>query len=214
MTRTVHVPEQFEPIFADAEKIVGGFFAKMKMDPTKGTIEIDNDRYILIRGESIFVTLRKKMVSEFGPEVADAFLYDLAKTIGHSDAETFAKKLKLTDPIKRLSAGPVHFSHSGWAFVDILPESQPTPDENYLLVYHHPNTFESAQQEYKKKKSDHPVCIFSAGYSAGWCSYSFGIDVDAQEINCVACGDAHCTFVMAPPAKLAMRVEQMKGKLK
>jgi len=50
---------------------------------------------------------------------------------------------EVKDPIERLSAGPVHFVFSGWAFVDILPESRPSPDQEYFLVYDHPFSFES-----------------------------------------------------------------------
>lgn len=212
MLKTVKVPPQFENIFANAEKIVGDFFSKIEMKPSRGVIHIAGDRYILMRGESIFSTLRDSMVDQFGEAVTDSFLYDLAKTIGKSDAKKFAEKLGLKDPIAKLSAGPVHFSHTGWAFVDILPESAPSADDNYLLVYNHPNTFESELYINQGKKSDKPVCLFSAGYSAGWCSYSFDLDLDAKEIMCIAKGDRDCRFVMAPSAKLDKRAaDYIKG---
>ena len=44
--------------------------------------------------------------------------------------------------------------------------------------------------------------MFSAGYSAGWCSESFGLEVHAREITCVAAGGRECRFVMAPWEKL------------
>lgn len=208
MVRTVKVPVQFEPLFEEAERNVGAFFATMERDPSRGVINIGGERYILMRGESIFRTLRDKMVAEFGGDVAASFLYDLAKTVGRSDARRFAEKLGLKDPVHRLAAGPVHFSHTGWAFVDILPESKPSPDEDYLLVYNHPNTFESATYLLDKNRSDNPVCLFSAGYSAGWCSFSFGLELDAREISCIACGDAQCRFVMAPAKRLPAQVER------
>lgn len=208
MIKTVKVPQQFEPIFAEAEKMVGQFFAGMVRDPSRGIIEIAGDRYILVRGESIFSVLREKMTADFGPAVAESFLYDLAKTIGRGDARKFSEKMGLSDPIHKLSAGPVHFSHTGWAFVDILPESRPSPDDEYLLVYDHPNTFESANYSGGRKKSDQPVCLFSAGYSAGWCSHSFGLELDAREVRCIAQGDKQCRFVMAPSRRLEERVRE------
>lgn len=212
MLKTVKVPPEFVDIFAKAEKIVGDFFSKIEMDPSQGVIHIAGDRYLLMRGESIFSTLRDNMVSQFGEAVTDSFLYDLAKTIGKSDAKRFAEKLGLKDPIAKLSAGPVHFSHAGWALVEILPESVPSADDNYLLVYNHPNTFESELYVSQGKKPDKPVCLFSAGYSAGWCSYSFGLDLDAKEIMCIAKGDSDCRFVMAPSGKLDKKVaDYIKG---
>lgn len=208
MINTVKVPAQFAAVFAEAERRVGEFFAGMERDPSKGIINIAGDRYILVRGDSIFTALREKMTADFGSAVAEAFLYDLAKTVGRGDARRFSEKLGLSDPIHKLSAGPVHFSHTGWAFVEILPESRPSPDQDYLLVYDHPNTFESASYAARGKKSDRPVCLFSAGYSAGWCSHSFGLELDAREVACIAQGDARCRFVMAPSRRLEERVRE------
>ena len=206
MLQTVVVPPQFEPIFAEAEARVSAFFAQMERDPARGTIKIAGERYILMRGESLFTSLRENMAEQFGADITESFLYDLAKTVGRSDAQRFAEKLDLKDPIHKLSAGPVHFSHSGWALVDILPESVPSPDINYFLVYNHPNTFESEISLRRQEKSSKPVCVFSAGYSAGWCSYSFDLDLDAREIMCLARGDSHCRFVMAPQDQLDKRI--------
>lgn len=110
--------------------------------------------------------------------------------------------MNLTTPIERLAAGPVHFAYSGWAFVDILPESNPSPDENFFLKFNHPYSFEADSWLSKKKKSKKPVCIMNAAYSSGWCQQSYGIELSAVEITCRAKGDENCTFVMAPPHKI------------
>jgi predicted hydrocarbon binding protein len=39
--------------------------------------------------------------------------------------------------------------------------------------------------------------MFSAGYSAGWCSEAFGVDLHGRELRCVARGDDNCEFIMA-----------------
>ena len=75
--------------------------------------------------------------------VADNLLYDLAHAIGKADARSFQQKMAVSDPIANLSAGPIHFAFSGWAFVDISAESRPSPDEDYVLFYDHPFSFES-----------------------------------------------------------------------
>ncbi len=214
MLNTVKTPPEFTPMFEEAEKRVGSFFAGMERDPSRGIIEIAGERYILMRAESLFHNLQDKMQEQFGGDITAAFLYDLAKTVGYSDAQRFSEKMDLKDPIHKLSAGPVHFSHAGWAFVDILPESAPSPDQDYLLVYDHPNTFESHICARRGIKPSGPACIFSAGYSAGWCSYSFGLELDAKEITCLARGDSHCRFVMAPPSRLEARIEQYRQGLR
>lgn len=110
--------------------------------------------------------------------------------------------MKLKDPIEKLSAGPIHFSHSGWAFVDIFPESRPSADENFYLIYDHPYSFESDSWIKAKKKVDFPVCVMNSGYSSGWCEESFGVKLVATEILCKAKGDDQCRFIMGHPSKV------------
>jgi len=105
-----------------------------------------------------------------------------------------------------LSAGPIHFAFSGWAFVDISAESGPSPDENYFLLYEHPYSFESHSWLAKNKKSSVPVCVMNAGYSSGWCEESFGLPLVAVEIECLAAGGDRWRFVMAPPSRIEEHV--------
>src|SRR6185437_7725415 len=110
--------------------------------------------------------------------------------------------MKLKDPISKLSAGPVHFAYTGWAFVDILPESHPTPDDNFFIKYKHPYSFEADSWIKSGKKSETSVCIMNAGYSSGWTEASFNMPLTSVEISCRAKGDKHCKFIMAPPNKI------------
>ncbi len=209
MTATVKVPKEFEPMFEKAQEYVSKYFKEKIEDPSKGTIEIFGQRYILIRAASMsvdFFETVKKLYKDKGDKealnVARSLLFDIAHAIGKADAKNFHNRMKLRDPIEKLSAGPVHFSHSGWAFVDILPESRPSPDENYFLIYDHPFSFESDAWLKADKKSGFPVCVMNAGYSSGWCEESFGIHLVASEIMCRAKGDDVCRFIMAHPSKI------------
>jgi len=206
---TVSVPEQFKPLFDVAQKTVGSYFQELKASPSKGTIEINDERYVLLRASALsidFLNKIKDLYADKGEEQGYAigrnFLFDIAHLIGMEDAKSFHKKMNLEDPIAKLSAGPVHFAYSGWAYVDILPESNPSPDENYFLKYNHPFSFEADSWIKKGVKSDFPVCIMNSGYSSGWCEESFGLSLTAVEITCRAKGDENCTFIMAPPHKI------------
>ena len=215
MLSSVKVPKQFEPIFQKAHEYVSKYFKKKKEDPSKGTIEIFDQRYILIRAASMsvdFFETVKNLYQDEGDEealnVARSLLFDIAHAIGKADAKNFHKKMKLRDPMGKLSAGPIHFSHSGWAFVDIFPESNPSPDENYFLIYDHPFSFESDAWIKSGKKSDLPVCVMNAGYSSGWCEESFGVTLVASEIMCKAKGDDACRFIMASPSKIELYIKE------
>jgi two-component system, cell cycle sensor histidine kinase and response regulator CckA len=135
-------------------------------------------------------------------DVANNLLFDIAHAIGKADARSFHAKMGVTDPIDKLSAGPIHFSFSGWAFVKILPESRPSPDANYFLIYDHPFSFEADAWLKRRRQIDFPVCIMSSGYSSGWCEESFGIPLVAVEVQCIAKGDPQCRFIMAPPSRI------------
>src|SRR4028118_2062637 len=139
---SVIVPDEMKPVFDTAQQTVSKYFRNLSMDPTKGTIEINEQRYILVRASALskdFLDTVQNLYADRGEHEALAigknFLFDVAHVIGMNDARNFHAKMNLTDPISRLSAGPVLFAHTGWAFVDISAESIATPDENFYLFY-------------------------------------------------------------------------------
>jgi signal transduction histidine kinase/CheY-like chemotaxis protein/predicted hydrocarbon binding protein len=213
--KTVKVPENIEPVFAQMEPIVSSFFASRLFKPEQGTIEIGGERYIMVRGAALSIEFFALVKRLFGAgreaeanEFARNMLFDFAHAIGKSDAERFHAKMHLEDPIAKLSAGPIHFAHSGWAFVDILPESNPSSDKNFYLLYDHPFSFEADAWLQHNRTSEKPVCMMNAGYASGWCEASFGLSLVTVEISCRAAGDDTCRFIMAPPETIAGRVEQ------
>ncbi len=202
MLKTVRVPAHFEPPFARAEQFVAGLFADVRRRPDQGTIHIGEHRYVLVRAESLYLTWFKALSESFGADAAREFIYNTAREIGRSDSAAFSAALKLTDGLDRLSSGPVHFAHAGWAQVEILGDSAPATDASYFLHYRHPNTFESEVVRRRGEKLDQCGCMFSAGYSAGWCTDAFGVEVHGREIRCLSRGDSACEFIMAPIGRL------------
>ena len=147
---TVSVPEKIKPLFDAAQQTVGEYFSRLKFNPAHGTIEIQDERYVLVRASALshdFLATIQQLYADRGEKEALAigkdFLFDIAHVIGVNDARKFHAEMNLTDPISKLAAGPVHFAYSGWAFVDILPESKPSPNDDYYLIYHHPYSFEA-----------------------------------------------------------------------
>ena len=210
---TVRVPEPLLAAFAKAQDYVSQYFRERSEDPAKGYIEISGERYILVRAASMsreFFDLVSSLYHDRGEKEARnitfGFLFDIAHSIGKADARRFFDRMGVSDPIERLSAGPIHFSHTGWAFVEILPESSPTPGEDFYLIYDHPFSFEAHTWLESGRTSDFPVCAMNAGYSSGWCEESFGIHLVAAEIECRAKGDDHCRFIMAPPSRIKERI--------
>src|SRR5689334_19217928 len=93
---TVLVPKKIKPLFDEAEKTVGEYFSHLKFDPAHGTIEIHDERYVLVRASALsydFLTTIKQLYSDRGPKAAMAigkdFLFDIAHVIGVNDARKF-----------------------------------------------------------------------------------------------------------------------------
>jgi len=210
--KIVKCPEPFAPLFADAEGIMESFFGELDRKPEEGKIEINGVRYLLVRSDSLSIEMQEELRKTFGEAGARQIRYKLAKGCGIRDATMFAERLKVEDPVMKLALGPVHFAHVGWANVDIFPESAPQPNEDYFLVYDHPYSFEAQSYIENKIETDVPVCHMNAGYSAGWCQVSFGVELKAEEITCRARGDDKCIFVMAHPDHLDRKIMEFKEK--
>ncbi len=207
--KVVKVPEELNSVFLAGQKLVEKYFREKRENPFKGTIEIAEQRYILIRAASLsveFFEVVKKLYADRDEAEAIALardlLFDIAHAIGMADARNFHAQMNLRTPLEKLSVGPVHFAYSGWGFVDLLPESRPVPNEDYVLVYDHPHSFESQAWQATGRKASFPVCVMNAGYSSGWCEESFGVPLVAAEIMCAAKGDKSCRFVMGHPDRI------------
>ncbi len=212
---TVNVPDNFTQVFLTAQNYVRNYFSTIERDPEKGLVQFSDERYILVRASSMskeFFDMMTQLYQDRGEKEARTlafnFLFDIAHSIGKADAKSFFSKMNVTDPIEKLSAGPVHFAYTGWATVKIHPMSHPTPDENYYLIYDHPNSFEAQAWMEKEEKTQFPVCVMNAGYSSGWCEESFGISLVTAEIECQAKGDRHCRFIMAPPSRIKEYIDK------
>ena len=210
---TVNVPENFYKVFLTAQTYVRNYFSTIEREPESGLVKFSDERYLLVRASSMskeFFDMMAHLYQDRGEKeartIAFNFLFDIAHSIGKADAKHFFKKMNVTDPVEKLSAGPVHFAYTGWATVKIHPLSNPVPDENFYLIYDHMNSFEAKVWGEKEHTTDFPVCVMNAGYSSGWCEESFGLSLVAAEVECQAKGDRHCRFIMAPPSRIKAHI--------
>lgn len=205
----VSAPEEYHDVFASAQKIVRDYFSQRSFHPEEGTININGERFVLMRSGSLsyeFLNRISELYADQGEaralEIGRNLLFDLAHVVGIADARRFHRSMRLKKPLDKLSVGPVHFAFMGWGTVEILPESKPSPDQDFVLWYLHHNSFESDAWKAAGKRSYETVCIMNAGYSSGWCEESYGIPLTAVEVTCRARGEHKCKFVMAPPHRI------------
>lgn len=214
----VQTPPEVQPLFDQAAETIAGYFRNIEIDPSRGLIGIGDERYLLVRASAFSIDFLDTVVKLYADRghrdalaIGRGFLFDIAHTIGFHDARALHEKLGSRDPLEKLSGGPVHFAYTGWALVDIKPESNPVANEDFCLVYEHPYSFEAASFMRAGRASDGPACIMNAGYSSGWCEASFDVELTAVEVSCKARGDAVCRFVMAPPKHVAARAREHCG---
>lgn len=211
----VIAPPEISPPFEAASRTFRDYFQRIQVDPARAMIGVDDDRYVLVRASAFSIDFLDTLVQLYADRgerealaIGRGFLFDIAHTIGLHDARTMHARLGARDPIEKLSGGPVHFAYTGWSLVDIKPQSRPSPDDDYCLIYEHPYSFEADSFRRAGRTSEGPVCIMNAGYSSGWCAASFDIELTAVEIACKARGDDACRFVMAPPHRIAAHVQE------
>lgn len=200
---------ELNDLFSKMQKQVQEYFRELVCEPSKASIKVGEERYLLLRASAIsfeFFDKIRSFYADQGAEQADDIayqtLFDLGHLIGLEDATVMHSRLNLKTPLEKLSAGPIHFAMTGWAFVEIGAGSHPVAGKDFVLKYKHPYSFEADSWIKANKKATNPVCIMSAGYSSGWCEASFGIPLTSVEISCRAKGDEECTFIMAPPDQI------------
>ena len=215
--RTVQVPTTFEALFIEAEDRLSEWLAQRVQDPENARIEVGNERYLEIRASSLSVEFFDLVREHYGgartPEadnVARSLLYDIASALARVDSSRLAEQMGITDAETHLALGPVHFAVTGWARVALHEGSHPVQSDDYVLIYDHLHSFESEAWLARGRASDEPVCVMNAGYSSGWCSTAYGLDLVATEVLCRGRGDPCCRFVMAPPHRLAEHVAALR----
>ncbi len=209
--KSVRVPAAFEGPFTAGEAFVERLFSSVERRPERGTVHVGGERYVFMRCESLFAAWFSALAETFGEEAASRFIYNTAREIGRSDSVSFSQRQGVEDPIARLASGPVHFAHAGWALVHILEDSVPAPNADFFLHYLHPNTFESEVLAKRGETKEACACLFSAGYSSGWCTEAFGLELHGRELRCVAKGDEHCEFVMSPSVQLDTHEQRVRA---
>lgn len=211
MSKYVTCPDPFSPLFSKAEDIITPLFWDFKRTPEEGSITVSSERYVVYRADSMAIALKDQLASVLGPG-AGVVIYQIGKATGAADARFYIDKTGVSDPALALAMGPVSFALGGYANVTILEDSAPSPDEDFLLVYDHPNSYEAEAHIKAGLKPTAPVDFLNAGYSAGWCAEAFGLKLEAKEISCKAMGHDQCRFVMAPSKRLRDRVKEIKAK--
>jgi len=205
--RAAEVPPEMLEVFEKAKETVQGYFDTLTTVPARGRVEVGKDRFILARTDSLSLVLRNVLAEIYGDRGSDQLLYSFGRAVGRTEARKFFDRFGLTDPMSRFGFGPTYFSYSGWAYVNLLFPSSPTPDENFLLVFSIQNSFEAEGHQSASQQSDKPICHINAGYLTGWCEESFTLPLETRELFCSAKGEGFDLFLMTHRKKILVATE-------
>jgi predicted hydrocarbon binding protein len=206
--RAAEVPPEMLEVFEKAKAPVKRYFDSLRGHPSMGRIEIEGDRFILARTNSLSTVLREVLSEIYGDRGSDQLLYSFGKAVGKSEARSFFERFDLQNPMERFGFGPTYFSYSGWAFVNLLYPSNPVPNENFLLVFSNQKSFEAESFLSAGEKTDKPICHINGGYLTGWCEQSFGIPLETRELFCTAQGDPLDLFIMTHRKRILNATER------
>ena len=209
MSRYVDCPDGFANLLEKVEDMITPLFWDFKRNPKSGCIDISSERYVMYRSESMAIAVQQQLSSVLGAGAGVA-IYQIGKAIGTADAVYYFAKTNIQDTKQKIAIEPVVFAFSGFANVRILPESRLIPNDDFLLVYEHPNSFAAEAHIKANITVETPVDFLNAGYSAGWCSEASGLKLETKEISCKAMGHKQCRFVTAPCHRLRERIREIK----
>ncbi len=205
--RAAEVPPEMLGVFEKAKDSVKAYFDSLHTVPSRGRVEIDKDRFILARTDSLAYVLRGVLEEIYGDHGSDQLLYSFGKAVGRAEAQKFFDHFKLTDPMEKFGFGPTYFSFSGWAFVNLLYPTNPKQDETFLLVFANQQSFEAEGFQSAGKQTQKSICHITAGYLTGWCEESFGIPLETRELFCSAKGEGLDLFIMTHRKKILLAAE-------
>ena len=205
--RAAEVPPEMASVFEKARDSVREYFQSLKSVPARGRVEVDRDRFILARTDSLSLVLRNVLTEIYGEHGSDQLLYAFGKAVGRTEARKFFDRFGLKDSMEKFGFGPTYFSFAGWAFVNLLHPANPAPDETFVLVFANQGSFEAESFVAEGEQTQKAICHINAGYLTGWCEESFGIPLETRELFCSARGDPLDLFLMTHRKKILTAAE-------
>eukprot|EP01130_Rhizamoeba_saxonica_P011824 TRINITY_DN4929_c0_g2_i1.p1 TRINITY_DN4929_c0_g2~~TRINITY_DN4929_c0_g2_i1.p1 ORF type:complete len:1295 (-),score=275.79 TRINITY_DN4929_c0_g2_i1:35-3886(-) len=200
----------FQEIYDRSSEMMSQFF----ITPTEGTVEIADEKCILIRGDSLGIGFVNLVSGLFGDEdvlhlqFASTFLFNLGKSMGISNHGWLTSQLGIgknpMDQCNALSVSMIYFGWSNLKFPEGLHAKRISKQkQSFLIRCECKGSFEASSWKTKDKnvrsKVDKPTCNMHCGYICGWFERSLGVSVSVVEVQCQSLGSSVCEFLVSPP---------------
>ncbi len=154
---------------------------------------------------SILSEFQKKLIDSIGFEEAYNLIYNNSKTGSKKYNDSFIQKHRFEDKRRILDWQIKIVTLAGWGKLEI---SYVDLTKNELIIKYSNSPF---AKEYSR--SNYPVCIIPAGFTAGGVTANFGVNIDAVETMCMAKGDQFCQIELGPKEFIENKKNKVWGKL-
>eukprot|EP01127_Copromyxa_protea_P010497 TRINITY_DN2552_c0_g2_i1.p1 TRINITY_DN2552_c0_g2~~TRINITY_DN2552_c0_g2_i1.p1 ORF type:complete len:1280 (+),score=216.70 TRINITY_DN2552_c0_g2_i1:44-3883(+) len=199
---------------------------KFLIDPTLATVELADDKCVLIpcdmfsRGLLNMVQRLNTTERIQSKAFSYRFLYEFGYSTGHNNCKWFCGRvLNHADAITRFKALTTNLLYFGWSSLKIVSgldiNALQSDDLKFRIVCQANHSFEASTFKSSKPKTNPTttsdikqdpecVCAMHCGFISGWFHACFGVKVLTAETRCIAIGDRRCEFLIA-------RRNHMKG---
>eukprot|EP00005_Dracoamoeba_jomungandri_P013995 CAMPEP_0174274430 /NCGR_PEP_ID=MMETSP0439-20130205/57935_1 /TAXON_ID=0 /ORGANISM="Stereomyxa ramosa, Strain Chinc5" /LENGTH=825 /DNA_ID=CAMNT_0015366185 /DNA_START=230 /DNA_END=2707 /DNA_ORIENTATION=- len=208
---TVSVPVDLVPTFFRAEVVVQQFFSFAHQAHKKGTWDIFDERYVLLRASAIatnFIKTVQKTLKYEGTKVEEAtakMLHDFGVVIGKGDAYNFAQKMLLQGRIDPIASCASILAFSGWARMKVLQcRNSEFGTDKYVAIF-------DLQHSFEVERSSKTRCAFTEGFIRGWVNAILNSsNFVCCEISCKTTGEKDCRFVVCSQQDIKHVLEEAK----
>ncbi len=162
-----------------------------------GRIWLAGQRMLLVHAAALGA-LRRELIQTIGPQSTRRLLLRAGFAAGQADAQ-LARQVRAQRPLFEVFAvGPqLHMLEGA---VQVTPERFEHDAErgHYLGVYRWDHSWEVDAHVRDFGPQTEPVCWMLLGYASGYTSGFFGQPILYKEVQCAACGHAHCRIEGRP----------------
>jgi two-component system, NtrC family, response regulator HydG len=194
-----------QSLIARAGQEVRDYQAMIVREPTKASISIAGEPYMLFPTSSLALALPQLINELSGLDLGNHVVYQLGYAIGYTQAEHFfhVRNIPLAELDLRLFTGPLYSAWAGLGNVELLDLAL-QKDSTFHILWESSNS--SSAEAAIAANLHGRYCYLQAGHAAGWCSAASGLELACQEIACAAEGIKKCRFLVAPLLHLAAKV--------
>ncbi len=162
-----------------------------------GTIWLAENRMLLLHAAAL-AGLRKELIRSVGQEHARRILTRMGYASGSRDAE-LAKKIRgHQNPVDAFVVGPQLHMLEGSVQVTPIKLDMDIAAGKFYGEFRWENSWEAEAHVKEYGPQRDPVCWMLIGYASGYTTAFMGRFVLFKEVECAACGPAHCRIVGKP----------------